>query len=139
MALSDDLERAAAAAGAHGAVTAVLAAEPVDGARRYVVALGDGDERRWIVLDTEGRPVTRREDVRDAASIAAMCEVAADVADGLGIPVAAAPRVASPGFLDEVGAAGAGNQEFTGALRAGTGAVQEFVREVERGYALPLR
>jgi len=83
--------------------------------------------------------VTRREDVRDAASIAAMCEVAADVAGELGIPVGAAPRVASPGFLDEVGAASAGSQDFTGALRAGTGAVQEFVREVERGYALPLR
>jgi hypothetical protein len=139
MALADDLERAAAAAGAHGAVAAVLAAEPVDGARRYIVALGDGDERRWLVLDAAGKPVTRREDVRDAASIAAMCEVAADVADELGIPVGAAPRVASPGFLDEVGAAGAANQDFTGALRAGTGAVQEFVREVERGYAVPLR
>jgi len=139
MALSDELERAAVAAGAHGAVTAVLAAEPVDGARRYVVALGEGEERRWLVLDATGKPVTRREDVRDAASIAAMCEVAADVAGELGIPVGAAPRVASPGFLDEVGAASAGSQDFTGALRAGTGAVQEFVREVERGYALPLR
>ena len=42
MALADDLERMAAAAAAHGSVSAVLACEPAAGVRRYVVALGDG-------------------------------------------------------------------------------------------------
>jgi hypothetical protein len=139
MALSDDLERAAAAAAAHGTVTAVLAAEPADGTRRYVVALGDGEERRWLVLDGAGNPVTRREDVRDAASIVAMAELAADVAGAFGLEAGAEPRLATPGLLDELGAAAAGNEGFTGALRAGTPAVQEFVKDVERGYALPLR
>jgi hypothetical protein len=138
MALADDLERIAAAAAPHGPVGAVLAAEPADGVRRYVVALGDDDARRWLVLDDAGEPVTRRNEVRDAASIAAMVELAADVADGLGVPVADPPRLASPARLDEIGAAAVGSEGFTPALRAGTAAVQEFVREVERGYAVPL-
>lgn len=82
MALSDDLERIAAAAAAHGEVTGVLAAEPAHGLRSYLVALGDGDERRWLVLDDAAQPVARRDDVRDTASIVAMCELAADVAGG---------------------------------------------------------
>jgi hypothetical protein len=138
MALTDDLERIAAAAAPYGSVGAVLAAEPADGVRRYVVALGDDDVRRWLVLDDAGAPVARRNEVRDSASIAAICELAADAAAAVGVPVGAPPRVASPDLLDEIGAAASGNQEFTGALRAGTGAVQEFVREVERGYAVPL-
>jgi hypothetical protein len=56
------------------------------------------------------------------------------------------PRVASPTYLDEVGAAtltleralGNVSSPFSEALRAGTGSVDEFVRDVERGYALSL-
>jgi hypothetical protein len=138
MALTDDLVRIAAAAAPHGSVSAVLAAEPADGVRRYLVALGEEDAPRWLVLDDAGAPVTRRNDVRDAASIVAICELAVDAAAAVGVAVGEPPHVASPGFLDEVGAAAAGNSEFTGALRAGTAAVQEFVREVERGYTVPL-
>jgi hypothetical protein len=138
MALADELGRIAAAAAPHGSVSAVLTAEPADGARRYLVALGDQDAPRWLVLDDAGTPVTRRNEVRDAASIVAICELAADAAAAVGIAIGEPPHVASPGFLDEIGAAAAGNAEFTGALRAGTAAVQEFVREVERGYAVPL-
>lgn len=57
------------------------------------------------------------------------------------------PRLASPGYLDEVGAAtaeleralGDHSSPFSAALRAGTGAVDEFVRDVERGYLVGLR
>ena len=136
MTLADDLERIAAAAGAHGEVAAVLAAEPADRVRAYVVALDGGE--RWIVLRDDGQAVTRREDVRDAASIVAMCELAADAADVLGADVGEPPLLARPGLLDELGAALAGRREFTDALRGGTSAVEEFVRTVERGYAVPL-
>ena len=136
MTLAEDLERIAAAAGAHGEVSAVLAAEPADGVRAYVVALDGGE--RWVVVRDDGQAVTRREDVRDAASIVAMCELAADAADGLGLDVGEPPILARPAFLDELGAALAGRREFTDALRGGTGAVEEFVRTVERGYAVSL-
>jgi hypothetical protein len=175
MALADDLERIAAK---HGDVAAVLAAEPADGVRRYLLALGPEGARRWLVVDDTGEPVTRREDVRDAASIVAMCEVAGDLAGGgdvaglrehirklrevertqgleeaeqaaeaLERTIGEPPRVASPAYLDAVGAAtlaleqalGDLSSPFAEALRSGTGAVDEFVRDVERGYALPLR
>ena len=82
MALADDLVRIAEAAGAHGPVLAVLAAEPAAAYRLYLVALGPDDARRWVVLDDEAAVVTQRDDVRDAASIVALCELAEDLAGG---------------------------------------------------------
>ena len=177
MGLEEDLERIAGAAAAHGPVTAVLAAEPASGLRRYLVALGDGEERRWLVLDDAGAAVAQRDDVRDTASIVAMCELAEDLAGGgdleelrtelarvrmveqppgieeaedaalaLERALGAPPRVATPAFLDEVGAAtvaleralGEASSPFSAAIRGATGAVDEFVREVERDYAVTL-
>ena len=176
MALEEDLEQIAATASAHGRVTAVLAAEPASGLRRYLVAFGD-DERRWLVLDGDGAVVTRRDEIRDTASIVAMCELAEDLAGGgdlerlraelarvrmveqppgieeaeeaalvLERTIGAPPRVATPGFLDEVGAAtmaleralGETSSPFSAAIRASTGAVEEFVADVERAYKLQL-
>jgi hypothetical protein len=173
MALADDLVRVADAAGAHGPVLAVLAAEPAAGYRLYLVALGPEDARRWAVLDDEGSVVTRRDDVRDAASIVALCELAEDLAGGgdlerlrvqlaqvrmveqpegieeaedaalaLERVIGAPPRVASPAFLDAVGAAtleleralGELSSPFSEAIRGAAGAVDQFVQEVERHY-----
>jgi hypothetical protein len=177
MGLEDDLERIAGAAAAHGQVSAVLAAEPASGLRRYLVALGDGEERRWLVLDDGSTVVRRRDEVRDTASIVAMCELAEDLAGGgdleqlrselarvriverppgieeaeeaalaLERVLGAPPRLATPAFLDDVGAAtvaleralGETSSPFSAAIRGATGAVDEFVREVERDYAAPL-
>jgi len=81
--LSDDLERIASAAAAHGPVTAVLAAEPaLADERLYLVSFGEDDAREWLVLDDAARPVDRREAVRDAASIVVMCELAGELAGG---------------------------------------------------------
>lgn len=82
MALSDDLDRIGAAAqqlaGASERVTGVLAAEV--GARRiYLCAYDSG---AWLALDDDGKPATDARTVRDAAQLAAMCEVAADAAGG---------------------------------------------------------
>jgi hypothetical protein len=60
--------------------------------------------------------------------------------------IGAPPRVASPAFLDEVGAAtvaleralGEVSSPFSDAIRGAAGAVEEFVKEVERDYLRPL-
>jgi hypothetical protein len=145
MALAEDLERIAATAAAYGEVSGVLAAEPAARRRVYLVSFGGEDERRWALFDDGGAIVDRREDVRDAASIVAMCELSAELAGELlaGPP----PRVASPAYLDEVGAAalalererGELSSPFSEAVRAGTGAVDAFVKDVERGYLVDLR
>jgi hypothetical protein len=87
MALPDDLERAAAAAGPHappdGAVTAVLAAEPTPGLRRYLCAYEDGEgARSWLVVDAAGVAVSELREVRDTVAIAALCEIAEESAIG---------------------------------------------------------
>jgi hypothetical protein len=83
MGLGEELERIATAAGAHGQVTAVLAAEPVLASGRvYLVSFGADELLEWLVLDDEARPVDRRETVRAASSIVVMCELAAELAGG---------------------------------------------------------
>src|SRR4051794_1305041 len=82
MALADDLETAAAAASPFGPVSGVLAAEPGDGSRSYLVALGEDEERAWVVLDADFAPVEARERARETASIVVLCEVAGELAGG---------------------------------------------------------
>ncbi len=88
MSLSDDLERIAAAAAAlapdGASLTAVLAAEPATGVLGYLCAFETGSDgaRSWVVLDEGGAPVTDRREVRDAVSIAALCEIAEESAFG---------------------------------------------------------
>jgi hypothetical protein len=178
MTLAEELAKIARAAGAHGSVTGVLAAEPMRGRRAYLVAFGGDEDRRWLVVDDTGAAIDRRDVVRGVASIVAMCELAGDFAGGgdlealrarlaelrvterpdgieeaeaaaleLERTIGAPPRVASPAYLDDVGAAtlaleralGDDSSPFSAALRSATGAVDEFVRDVERGYLVALR
>jgi hypothetical protein len=60
----------------------VLAAEPAGRGRLYLVALGEGEARGWIVLDRAGGPVTDRGLVREVASIVVMCELAEELSGG---------------------------------------------------------
>jgi hypothetical protein len=82
VALSEDLERIAAAAQAFAAdgedVLGIIAAEPDPGSRVYLCAYESG----WLALDAVGRPVAEREVVRKSASIAALCEVAEETSGG---------------------------------------------------------
>jgi hypothetical protein len=174
---AEELERVARGATTHGDVSGVLAAEARPGRRLYLVAFGV-DEPEWLVVDAAGTVLDRRDEVRDAASIVALCEVAADVAGGghleelraelarlrvveqppgieeaedaalaLERTIGAPPRLATPAYLDAVGAAtmeleralGETQSPFTEALRAATGTVDEFVKDVERRYKAPLR
>jgi hypothetical protein len=75
--------RAAAAAYAEGGeeLVGVVPAEPA-GIRLYVCAFERNGEAAWIALDEEGSPVADRALVRDAVSIAALCELAEESAGG---------------------------------------------------------
>ena len=110
----------------------IVPAEPATGLRLYVCAYGREDEATWLVLYASGVPVEKRALVREAVSIAALCEVAEEAA---GVEPDA-PRVASPAYLDELGS-GAG-AEVAGAVNGATGIVDELLRDVERGYKRPL-
>jgi hypothetical protein len=134
--LEQDLRRIAEAAARNAVegedVAGIVPAEPASGIRLYVCAYGSEDATSWLVLDATGVAVSDRVLVRDAVSIAALCEVAEDAA---GVEPDSA-RIASPALLDELGA-GAG-PEVAEALKAAAGTVEELVRDVERGYKLPL-
>jgi hypothetical protein len=178
VALSDDLEQLAAAAVAFAdadeELGGVLAAEPSPGARVYVCAYEGPRGRSWLALDDDGRPLESRAAVREAVSIAAMCELAAESAGGgdleelraqlltlrmrerpagieeaeeaalelervVGLP----PRLASPTYLDTVGAATRRleaalgentGSPFTQAMKSAMAAVDELTTEVERTY-----
>ena len=152
----------------------MIAAEPDPGARVYLCAYDDG----WLALDVDARPVTERELVRKAASIAALCEVAEETSGGgdlealraelrrlrltenpegieeaeeaalllegiVGVP----PRLATPTYLDELGAAtrrleqalgDVGVSPFAQAMQSALGAVDDLTAEIERTYKLEL-
>jgi hypothetical protein len=181
--LREELERVAEPAQRFAApgetLTGILAAEPEPGRRVYLCAFVDeAGARSWVALDGTGEPVTSRAAVREAVSIAALCELAEETAAGgdverlradlatlrltesppgieeaeeaalelervLGSP----PRLATPSYLDAVGAAtvrleqtlgDAGASPFATALTQGLVAVDELAAEVEGRYKLEL-
>ena len=137
MALEDDLRRIAEAAGRFAAdgedVAGIVPAEPASGIRVYVCAYGREQSTSWLVLDATAVPVQDLQLVRDAVSIAALCELAEEAA-GMEPPEA---RVASPALLDELGTEG--GPEVAAAVGAASDTVAELVADVERGYKLELR
>ena len=86
MALADELEGIAASvalfANEGEELVGVLAAEPASGERLYVCAFAREEERSWLVVDAEGAPVEDRARIREAVSIAAVCELAEETAAG---------------------------------------------------------
>jgi hypothetical protein len=84
--LGDDLARIASAAAEYAEagehVSGVLAAEPIRGERVYVCSFEGKDARGWLALDDAGEPVRSRSLVREAVSIAALCEIAEETAGG---------------------------------------------------------
>jgi hypothetical protein len=140
MALSDDLRRIADAAvgyaGPGEELSAVIPTEPLGGQRVYLCAFTTGDSKSWMAFDGEALPLLDRRLLRDAVSIAAMCELAEETAGGGNLPelrsqlaalreteapegveeaeaavaeleqtIGGELRIASPAYLDEVGAA----------------------------------
>jgi hypothetical protein len=131
VALSDDVSRIAAVATTHAApgqaVAAVLAVESAAGERLYLSAFADAaGNQEWLALTDDGTPVTNRERVREAASIAALVEIAEEAAEH----VDDAPRLASLAYLDSIG----GDSSLAAALPA----IDELTRDVETHYKLEL-
>jgi aspartokinase len=129
--LSEDVSRAAGFAAQHRTpgqqVVAVLAVESAVGDRLYLCAFADDDgNQQWLALDANGHPVSDRARVREAASIAALVEVAEEAAE----QVADGPRLASLPYLDSIG----GDSNIAAALPA----VEELTRDVEQHYKLEL-
>jgi hypothetical protein len=160
-------------------VAGVLAAEPAAGERVYLCAFEGERGRTWLALDASGRPLEDRALVREAVSIAALCELAGETAGGgeleelrarlvslrltehpagieeaevaalaLEAAIGAPPRLASPGYLDEIGAATQrlelalgtnGASPFAEAMKHGVAAVEALTAEVEAAYKRPLR
>lgn len=176
--LSEDLavaaEAAAAFAGPGERLTAVIPAEPGEGRRVYLCAFEAGEGTSWLALDGAGRPVENRGVLREAVSIAAMCELAEEIAAGgdldelrarlvalrltedppgieeaeaaaetLQRTVGGLPRLATPAYLDAVGAATLrleralgeiGRSPFAEAMKLAPAAVDDLTRDVEASY-----
>ena len=154
MSLESDLERIAGAAGAFATagerVAAIIPAEPAESERVYLCAFdGADDTRTWLALDAAGTAIEERRLVREAVAIAALCEIAEEsAAPGVGGVVDGPPRLASPAYLDKLGAAArelerstghASDSPFAHVMRSAAPTVEELERDVERGYKVPLR
>jgi hypothetical protein len=139
VAVIDDVRRIAEAASrfaAHGEeLAAVLPVEPAVGERLYLCAYAGPDgAHTWLALEDDGAPVTARKRVRDAASIAALVEVAEESAED---PPPDGPRVASASYLDALGTTVQGGN-VVGALQSALPAVEELTRDIEGNYKLEL-
>jgi hypothetical protein len=138
VALSDDVSRIAEAAARFAVpgetLGAVIAVEPSSGERVYLCAFASDDgTHSWLALDDAGAPVRDRTRIRDAASIAALVEVAEE---SVVTPLAAEPRLASAAYLDSLGTGAAG--DVAGALQSALPAIDELTRDLELNYKLEL-
>ena len=116
MSLSEDLESAAAVAATLAApgeeLGGVVAVETL-GRRVYLCAFASAQGHTWIDLDGDSRPITEMRLVREAASLAALCEVAEESAGGGDLPhlraqlAAVREREAPEGIEDAEAAAAA--------------------------------
>jgi hypothetical protein len=89
MAAAEDVERIAAAAATFASpgeeLRGVLVAETL-GRRVYLCAFESAEAHAWLALGEDAQPLTERRLVREAASVAALCEVAEESAGGGNLP-----------------------------------------------------
>jgi hypothetical protein len=182
MALSDDLRRVADVAVAYAAddeeLSAVIPTEAAAGRRVYLCAYTDGERKSWLALDGDRTAVHDRRLLRDAVSIAAMCELAEETAGGGSLPELRAQletlratdapdgldeaeaaidelertigdelRIASPAYLDDVGAAtrrlelalgNSGSSPFLEAMKQAGLTIDGLAADIERHYKVDL-
>jgi hypothetical protein len=85
MGIEEEIAAVRAAAGRHAGageeLVGVVPAEP-GGVRIYLCAYERDGASTWLALDDSGVPVADRAVVRDAVSLAAMCELAEECAGG---------------------------------------------------------
>lgn len=115
MAVADDVARIAAAAAGFAApgegVAGVLVAETL-GRRVYLCVFESAEGRTWLALDDEAHPLTEQRVVREAASLAGLCEVAEESAGGGDLPqlqarLAELRETEAPAGIEEAEAAAA--------------------------------
>jgi hypothetical protein len=180
--LPEELERIAAAAveraDAGETLTGVIATEALDGERIYLCSFEQNGGHSWLALDVHAAPVERESSVREAASLAALCEVAEETAGGgdleqlrsalvslrlteappgieeaeeaaleLERVIGTPPRIASPAFLDAVGAAArrleqtlgeTGSSPFASAMQHAVGVADKLAHDVVAHYKVAL-
>ena len=89
MTVAEDVGRIADAASGFAAsgeeLAGILVAETL-GRRVYLCAFESAEGRAWLALDTDAQALTERGLVREAASLAALCEVAEESAGGGHLP-----------------------------------------------------
>jgi hypothetical protein len=89
VALSEDVGRIAAAAAGYAAaeeeLSGVLAVD-VLGSRVYLCAFAASERTSWLAVDDDAQPVSDARLIREAASLAALCEVAEESAGGGDLP-----------------------------------------------------
>ncbi len=89
MAVAEDVARIAGTAAGFAAageeLGGVLVAETL-GRRVYLCAFESPEGRAWLALDDDARPLTEGRLVREAASLAGLCEVAEESAGGGHLP-----------------------------------------------------
>ena len=89
MSVAEDVGHIAAAAAGFAdpgeEIAGVLVAETL-GRRVYLCAFESASGHAWLALDTERKPLTDLRLVREAASLAALCEVAEECAGGGRLP-----------------------------------------------------
>lgn len=86
MALEEEIAAARQAAVRQAApgeeLLGVVPTEPSEGRRIYLCAYQQNGDAAWLALDEAGRAVPERATVREAVSIAALCELAEESAGG---------------------------------------------------------
>jgi hypothetical protein len=85
MGVAEDVARIAAAAVAHaepGEELGGMLVSETHGRRLYLCAFESGDRRTWLALGEDAEPLHDRQLVREAASLAALCELAEESAVG---------------------------------------------------------
>lgn len=89
MTVAEEVGRIASAAAAFAQpgeeLTGVLVAETL-GRRVYLCAFESAEGRAWLALGADSEPLTERRLVREAASLAALCELAEESAGGGHLP-----------------------------------------------------
>ena len=160
MSVVEDVGRIASAAAAFARTGEELAGVRVAetlGRRVYLCAYESTGGRTWLALDGDAEPLTERRLVREAASLAGLCEVAEESAGGgrieeLRARLAELRESDRPEGIEEAETAAAalaetlqteprvasGASPFAAAMQSALGSVEELAADVESNYKVPL-
>jgi hypothetical protein len=147
MAVAEDVERIAGAAAGFAAageeLAGMLVAETL-GVRVYLCAFESAEGRAWLAFGDDGQPLNDLRLVREAASLAALCEVAEESAGGGHLPelrarLAELRETDNPQGIEEAEAAAASLAEaLQQGPRVASGAYLDAIGSASRRLELAL-